>query len=220
MQEGGREGIWGLLGLHSFILNLLTEGRHRGCSALHHREADRVVLCPAAAMGQRLDVAGGQLWTRRDIRGLNSDGGGGGKGDRQQYSRDRLTFLCPVHSGHSPPCTFPGTLGARPWAGVKEKVQVQPEKTSQNRPRAGYGHPKFPRPCFQSPFLTIPKTSEQTFDARASVALNRAGAPRLSASVPKTEQTEPRGPKRPLSKSASCFAFGFISKKYLPYKTK
>lgn len=26
MQEGGREGIWGLLGLHSFILTLLPEG--------------------------------------------------------------------------------------------------------------------------------------------------------------------------------------------------
>lgn len=108
----------------------------------------------------------------------------------------------------------------RPWEGVKEKEQVQPEKTSQNRHGVGKGHPTFSRPGFQSNFLTIPKTSEQTFDARASVAWNRAGAPRLSASVSKTEQTDPQGPKRSLSKSAFCFAFGFISKKYLPYKTK
>lgn len=39
MQEGGRESIWGLMGLHSFILNIFIEGCHSCHGTLSCRKA-------------------------------------------------------------------------------------------------------------------------------------------------------------------------------------
>lgn len=57
LQEGGRETIWGLLGLHSFIhsliLNLFTEGSHRCYSALSCRKANVNCLAPRCYSGDK-----------------------------------------------------------------------------------------------------------------------------------------------------------------------
>lgn len=74
MQEGGREHVEavGTPFIHLSILNPFTEGCHRCYSALSYREAkvngSDALLLP---WGQKLEVAGCRIWTRRDMQDLS-----------------------------------------------------------------------------------------------------------------------------------------------------